>query len=56
MECSKPMVTATVTMPQDLRDRLDNAAEAMERSRSWMVTKAVARFLDQGFPLGVTPG
>jgi CopG-like RHH_1 or ribbon-helix-helix domain, RHH_5 len=48
MESStKPMVTATVTLPQELRDRLDQTAAAMERSRSWMVTKAVAQFLSQ---------
>jgi predicted transcriptional regulator len=45
MEPNKPMVTATVTLPPDLRDKLDTEAARQDRSRSWITAEAIKQYL-----------
>jgi predicted transcriptional regulator len=45
MEPNKPMVTATVTLPPDLREQLDAEAARQDRSRSWITAAAIREYL-----------
>jgi predicted transcriptional regulator len=45
MEPNKPMVTATVTLPPDLREQLDSEAARQDRSRSWITATAIREYL-----------
>jgi hypothetical protein len=44
-QTSTAKVPTCIGLPPDLRDRMDAAAAAMERPRSWIATKAIERFL-----------
>lgn len=47
---STARIPTCVTLPPGLRDRMDAAATAMERPRSWIATKAIEQFLDRLSP------
>ncbi len=44
---SPAKVPTCIGLPPDLRDRMDAAAEAMERPRSWVAAKAIREYLDR---------
>ena len=45
MDSSSPKVVTTITLAPALRDRLDDVADAMDRSRSWVASKAIEQFI-----------
>ena len=47
MEPVTSKVTTTIMLQPDLRDRLDDAAAVLDRSRSWLAGRAIERFLSE---------
>lgn len=45
MEPTPSKVSTSIALPPDLRDRLDAAAAAIERPRSWVCAKAIEQYL-----------
>jgi predicted transcriptional regulator len=47
MERTEPKIITTVTLSPALRVRLDQAAAAQDRSRSWVAATAIREWLDR---------
>jgi predicted transcriptional regulator len=45
MEQTPQKVATTVTLPPELRDRLDSEAARQDRSRSWITAAAIREYL-----------
>ena len=42
-----PTKPTSVTLDDEIRDRVDQVAETYDRSRSWIITRAIREFLDR---------
>lgn len=50
MEDYNPYIRINITLPQDLNDRLINFCDTEERAKSWVIQKALDKWLgDKGF-------